>query len=154
MARDKKAISLSRVYSSILLYEPYANESSQNINMSFFCRAAQFESDHHQTRRLSSHSYSHESVIYFYFLDWRVCVVFSWNACGYAQTAAVENKHCGCGSVHYNTIGDRRLRTVAEATGLWDAESIIFNRGRSVASWAFMGRVFHHAQRPIERAPS
>ena len=34
------------------------------------------------------------------------------------------------------------LRTVAEATGLW--ESIIFNRGRNVASWAFMGRVFHH----------
>ena len=50
------------------------------------------------------------------------------------QTAAVENKHCGCGSVHYITIRDRRLRTVAEATGLWDSESIIFNRGRSVAS--------------------
>ena len=72
----------------------------------------------------------------------------------YAQTAAVENKHCGCGSVHYITIGDRRLRTVAEATGLWDAESIIFNRGRSVASWTFTGRVFHHAQRPVERAPA
>ena len=50
----------------------------------------------------------------------------------YAQTAAVENKHCGCGSVHYITIGDRRLRTVAEATGcgtlsplylIWDAAS-------------------------------
>ena len=49
----------------------------------------------------------------------------SLNACGYVQTAAVENKHCGCGSVHYITIGDRRLRTVAEATGLWDAESIL-----------------------------
>ena len=44
------------------------------------------------------------------------------------------------------------LRTVAEATGLWDTESIIFNRGRSVASWTFTGRVFHHAQRPVERA--
>ena len=52
----------------------------------------------------------------------------------YPQLAAVENKHCGCGSVHCITIGDRRLRTVAEATGLWDAESIIFNRGRSVTS--------------------
>ena len=74
------------------------------------------------------------------------------NARGYAQTAAVENKHCGCGSVHYITIGDRRLRTVAEATGLWDAESIIFNRGCSVVSWTFTGRVFHHAQRAVERA--
>ena len=59
----------------------------------------------------------------------------------YAQMAAVENKNCGCGSVHYITVGDHRLRTVAEATGLWDAESII-------------GRVFHHAQRPVERAPA
>ena len=79
---------------------------------------------------------------------------FSLNACGYAQTAAVENKHCGCGSVHYIRIGDRRLRTVTEATGLWDAESIIFNRGRSVMSWTFTGRVFHHAQRSVERAPT
>ena len=31
---------------------------------------------------------------------------------------------------------------LSEATGLWDAESIIFNRGRSVASWTFTGRVF------------
>ena len=54
----------------------------------------------------------------------------------------------------YITIGDRRLRTVVEATGLWDAESIIFNRGRSVASWTFTGWVFHHAQRPVERAPA
>ena len=52
------------------------------------------------------------------------------------------------------TIGDRRLRTVAEATGLWDAESLIFNRGRSVASWTFTGRVFHNPQRPVERAPA
>ena len=40
---------------------------------------------------------------------------------------------------------------LSEATGLWDAESIIFNRGRSVALWTFMGRVFHDAQRPVER---
>ena len=32
---------------------------------------------------------------------------------------------------------------LSEATGLWDAESIIFNSGRSVASWTFTGRVFH-----------
>ena len=43
---------------------------------------------------------------------------------------------------------------VASSTGLWDAESIIFNRGRSVASWTFTGRVFHPAQRPVERAPA
>ena len=42
---------------------------------------------------------------------------------------------------------------LSEATGLSDAESIIFNRGRSVASWNLTGRVFHHAQRPVERLP-
>ena len=72
----------------------------------------------------------------------------------YAQTAAVENKHYGRGSFHYITIGDRMLLTVAEATGLWDAESIILNRGRSVASWTFTGRGLHHAQRPVERTPA
>ena len=40
--------------------------------------------------------------------------------------------------------------------GYWvvDADTIIFNRGRSVASWTFTGRVFHHAERPVERAPA
>ena len=38
-------------------------------------------------------------------------------------------------SVHYITIGDSRLCTVASATGLRDAESIIFNRGRSVVDF-------------------
>ena len=42
---------------------------------------------------------------------------------------------------------------MASATGLWDAESIIFNRGRSVASWTFTGRVFHPVQRPVQRHP-
>ena len=46
---------------SILLYEPYANKSSQICP--FLAARAQFDSDHHQNRRLSSHSYSHESVI-------------------------------------------------------------------------------------------
>ena len=51
---------------SILLYEPYANESSQICP--FSAARTQFDSDHHQNRRLSSHSYSHESVIFLYFL--------------------------------------------------------------------------------------
>ena len=41
---------------------------------------------------------------------------------------------------------------LSEATGLCDAESIICNRARSVASWTFTDRVCHHAQRPVERA--
>ena len=49
----------------------------------------------------------------------------------------LQTKHCE--SVHYITIGDSRLCTVASATGLWDAESIIFKRGRSVASWTIHG---------------
>ena len=86
----------------------------------------------------------------------RVCGFFSLNACGYA-TAAVENNNetlCSLLSVHYITIGDSRLCTLASATGLSDAESIIFNRGCSVASWTFTGRVFLPAQRPVERAPA
>ena len=42
------------------LYEPYANESSQICP--FLAGRAQFDSDHHKNRRLSSHSYSHEKV--------------------------------------------------------------------------------------------
>ena len=63
---------------SLLLYEPYANESSQICP--FLDVRPQFESVHHQNRRLSSHSYSHESVIFVVFLGliffklWRVCV--------------------------------------------------------------------------------
>ena len=52
---------------SILLYEPYANESSQICP--FPDVRTQVDSDHHQNRRLSSHSYSHESVIFLYFVD-------------------------------------------------------------------------------------
>ena len=48
-----------------LLIEPYANESSQICP--FLASRPQFESVHHQNRRLSSHSYSHESVILFVF---------------------------------------------------------------------------------------
>ena len=52
---------------SLLLYEPYANESSQICP--FLAVRLQFESVHHQNRRLSSHSYSHEWVIFSYFWD-------------------------------------------------------------------------------------
>ena len=69
--------------------------------MSFSSRATQFDSDHHQNRRLSSHSYSPESVIFLVFFGLifvklrRVCGFFSsLNACGYA-TAAVENNTAG-----------------------------------------------------------
>ena len=43
---------------------------------------------------------------------------------------------------------------MASATGLRDAEYIIFNnnRGRSVALWSFRGRVFHPAQRPVSES--
>ena len=51
---------------SILLYEPYANESSQICP--FPAVRTQVDSDHYQNRRLSSHSYSHESVICLYLL--------------------------------------------------------------------------------------
>ena len=34
------------------------------------------------------------------------------------------------------------------------AEPNIFNRGCGVTSWTFTGRVFHPAQRPVERAPA
>ena len=65
----------------------------------------------------------------------------------------LKTEHCW--SVHYITIGDSRLHTVASATGLWDAESIIFNRGRSVARRGLStGRVLHPVQRPVERAPA
>ena len=63
---------------SLLLYETYANESSQIC--SFLAGRAQFDSDHHQNRRLSSYSYSHELVILLYFFRLifvklrRVCV--------------------------------------------------------------------------------
>ena len=42
---------------------------------------------------------------------------------------------------------------LSEAIGLWDAESIIFNRGRSVASWTFTGRVFHTLNGPLNGHP-
>ena len=53
------------------VYEPYANESSQICP--FPTVRWQFDRDHHQNRRLSSHSYSYESVIFFVFFG-LICV--------------------------------------------------------------------------------
>ena len=84
----------------------------------FLAGRPQFESVHHQNRRLSSHSYSHESVIFFVFLGLiffklrRVCVFFSITARGYVQPLTTEH----CGSVHYITIGDSRLLKAAGLT--------------------------------------
>ena len=36
---------------------------------------AQFDSDHHKNRRVSSHSYSHESVIFFDIFWINICYV-------------------------------------------------------------------------------
>ena len=51
---------------------------------------------------------------------------------------------------------DRGQQVVHSGLSYWveGRGSIIFNRGRSVASWTFTGRVFHHAQRSFERAPA
>ena len=48
--------------------------------------------------------------------------------------AAVANKEMWVSPLYYD-----RGHQVAHSAGLWDAESIIFNRGRSVASWALDG---------------
>ena len=43
----------------------------------------------------------------------------------------LQTKKCGS---YYD-----RGQQVAHSAGLWDAESITFNRGRSVASWTLYG---------------
>ena len=48
--------------------------------------------------------------------------------------AAVANKELRVSPLYYD-----RGQQVAHSAGLWDAESIIFNRGRSVASWTLYG---------------
>ena len=127
------------------------HESSQICP--FLAGRPQFESVHHQNRRLSSHSYSHESVIFFVFLGLlffklrRVCV-FEFNCT--RLRAAVDNGALRLSPLYYD-----REQQVAHSSRP-HAESIIFNRGRSVAIWTFTGRVFHSAQRPspVERAPA
>ena len=49
-------------------------------------------------------------------------------------TAAGANKEMRVSPLYYD-MGQQ----VAHSAGLWDAESIIFNRGRSVAAWTFYG---------------
>ena len=49
--------------------------------------------------------------------------------------AAVANKEMRVSPLYYD-MGHQ----VAHSAGLWDAESIIFNRGRSVASWTLYGQ--------------
>ena len=48
--------------------------------------------------------------------------------------AAVANKEIRVSPLYYD-----RGQQVAHSAGLWDAKSIIFNRGRSVASWTLSG---------------
>ena len=100
---------------SLLLYEPYANEASQICH--FLAVRPQFESVHRKKRRLSSHSYSHESVIFriFGINIFKVTAslrFLSLTARGYVQPLTTEH----CGSVHYITIGDSRLLTAAGLT--------------------------------------
>ena len=48
--------------------------------------------------------------------------------------AAVANKKMRVSPIYYN-----RGQQVAHSAVLWDAESIIFNRGRSAVSWNLYG---------------
>ena len=48
--------------------------------------------------------------------------------------AAVANKEMRVSPLYYD-----RGNQVAHSDGLWDTESIILNRGRSVASWTLNG---------------
>ena len=49
-------------------------------------------------------------------------------------SAAVANKEMRVSPLHYD-----RGQQVSHSDGLCDAEYIIFNRGRSVASWTLYG---------------
>ena len=48
--------------------------------------------------------------------------------------AAVANKQMRVSPLYYD-----RGQQVAYSVGLWDAQFIIFNRGRSIASWTLYG---------------
>ena len=138
--------------SSLLLYEPYANESSQICP--FLAVRPQFESVRHQNRRLSSHSYSHESVVLFVFLGlifFKVTASLRFFEFNCTRLRAAVDK----GALRLSPLYYDREQQVAHS-GRPHAESIILNRGRSVAMWTFTGRVFHPAQRPspVERAPA
>ena len=65
--------------------------------------------------------------------------------------AAVANKEMRVSPLYYDWG-----QQVAHSAGLWDAESIIFLMIGDAASRRGLctGRVFHPAQRPVERAPA
>ena len=116
----------------------------------------QFDSVHHQNRRLSSHSYSHETVIFFVFFGLilfklrRVCFFeFKMHA---ATPAAVANKEMRVSPLYSDTrIGDSRLHTVLGC----GTRSPLYLMGDAASHHGLCtGRVFHHAQRPVERAPA
>ena len=63
----------------------------------------------------------------------RVCF-FEFKMHAATAPAAVANKEMRVSPLYYN-----RGQQVEHSAGLLDAESIIFNRGRSVASWTLYG---------------
>ena len=63
--------------------------------------------------------------------------------------AAVANKEMRVSPLYYD-----RGQQVAHSAGLWDAESIIFLGDTASRRGLCTGRVFHPAQRPVERAPT
>ena len=59
-----------------------------------------FDSDHHQNRRLSSHSYSHESVIFFVFFGlifFKLRRVYVFSVEMYAATLRLNTSTAGAG---------------------------------------------------------
>ena len=107
--------------------------------MSFSSRVAAIRQRSSQNRSLSSHSYYHESVIFFVFFGLilfklrRVCF-FEFKMHAATAPAGVANKEIRVSPLYYD-----RGQQVAHSAGLWDAECIILNRGRSVASWTLYG---------------
>ena len=99
----------------------------------------QFDSEHHKNRRLSS--YYHDSVILFVFVGLLFfklelgCIFLVEMHVATLRLQPLKTSTAGANQSIILRWGDHRLRTMAEATGLWDAESIIFNRGRSVADF-------------------
>ena len=63
----------------------------------------------------------------------RVCF-FEFKMHAATAHAAVANKEMRVSPLYYY-----RGQQVAHSAGLWDAECIIFNRGRRVASWTLYG---------------
>ena len=131
----------------------------------FLAVRLQFDSVHHQNRRLSSHSYSHESVIFWInIVQVTASLLFlSLKCMRLPLLQPLQTKRCG--SVHYITIGDSRLRTVlgcGTRSPLYLIGYAASRRGLCTYLIGYAasrrglctGRVFHPAQRPVERAPA